>query len=369
MASDKLRRKIAFEAARLMYFREETQYHRAKLKAGRRLSQGWIRPGDMPSNREVRQQIQLFARVHEGHRRDEDLRDMRFEALRMMRLLRRYRPRLTGEVLSGHARDDSEIEIHVFGDADADVAAELTEQGLPYRLEHRAELRRGQHYETVHVHAEDRYRFRLVVHPEMSAREAARRSAADDKCQWASIRDVEELLARDYGHLSASDSASQDDEPETDRFERYASLLWPLEEVKQDPRRHPEGDALYHSLQVFELARDRYPYDEEFLLAALLHDVGKAIDRYDHVAAGLEALDGFITPRTAWLIRHHTDGVALRNRTLGVRSRRRLEQSENFEELMALVECDRLGRQRGVEVPEVEEAIDYVRQLAAHCDL
>ena len=63
-------------------------------------------------------------------------------------------------------------------------------------------------------------------------------------------------------------------------------LLLPLENVKQNPEYHPEGDALYHSLQVFDLARDELPYDEEFLLAALLHDVGKAIDPRDHVAAG-----------------------------------------------------------------------------------
>jgi len=41
--------------------------------------------------------------------------------------------------------------------------------------------------------------------------------------------------------------------------------------VEQPPQYHPEGDALYHSLQVFELAREARPYDEEFLLAALLH--------------------------------------------------------------------------------------------------
>src|SRR5262249_26822945 len=119
-----------------------------------------------------------------------------------------------------------------------------------------------------------------------------------------------------------------------DRFVIYRGLLLPLEKVMQKLPYHPEGDALYHSLQVFDLARDELPYDEEFLLAALLHDVGKGIDPQDHVAAALEALAGHITERTAWLIEHHSEGGSLRDGTLGVRSRRRLEESENFEELM-----------------------------------
>ena len=102
----------------------------------------------------------------------------------------------------------------------------------------------------------------------------------------------------------------------SDRFERYATLLLPLEQVKQSPKWHPEGDALYHSLQVFELARQQIPYDEEFLTAALLHDVGKAIDRLEHVQAGIEALEGSITSRTAWLIEHRQEGQALRDGTL-----------------------------------------------------
>ena len=105
------------------------------------------------------------------------------------------------------------------------------------------------------------------------------------------------------------DEALAEAESKVDRFQIYEMLLLPLENVKQSPKYHPEGDALYHSLQVFDLARDELPYDEEFLLAALLHDVGKAIDPADHVAAGLEALDGFITERTAWLIEHHMLGA------------------------------------------------------------
>jgi predicted HD phosphohydrolase len=104
-------------------------------------------------------------------------------------------------------------------------------------------------------------------------------------------------------------------------------------------------------------------YDEEFLTAALLHDVGKAIDPADHVAAGLDALNGFITERTAWLIEHHMLAHQLADRTLGARARRRLEQSEHFDDLVFLGQCDRAGRQSGVEAPELEEALDYLREL------
>ena len=81
----------------------------------------------------------------------------------------------------------------------------------------------------------------------------------------------------------------------------------------------------------------------------------------------MEALDGFVTPRTAWLIEHHAEAHALRDGTLGARSRRRLEASDDFDELMLLAECDDQGRAVGVEVPDVEEALEYLRDLAAMC--
>src|SRR5437764_3305370 len=94
MSDAKLRRAIALEAARLMYDRVESEYFTAKRKAARRLCRGNLKPEDLPSNAEIREQVQLFARVHEGEQRNRNLRAMRLEALRLMRLLRRFRPRL-----------------------------------------------------------------------------------------------------------------------------------------------------------------------------------------------------------------------------------------------------------------------------------
>lgn len=178
----------------------------------------------------------------------------------------------------------------------------------------------------------------------------------------ASIAELEQFLGSEYADLDL-DAAVDDAANQIDRFQLYESLLLPLENVKQPLKYHPEGDALYHSLQVFDQARDRLAYDEEFLTAALLHDIGKAIDPTAHEAAALEALEGFITQRTAWLIEHHMLAHKLADGTLGARARRRLEQSENYEDLLLLGECDRAGRQPGVEAPELDEAIAYLRDL------
>ena len=70
MEPSKLRRQIAFEAAQLMYQRQESEYYRAKMKAARRIHRGWVKPADLPSNAEIRDQVQMLARTHEGPQRN-----------------------------------------------------------------------------------------------------------------------------------------------------------------------------------------------------------------------------------------------------------------------------------------------------------
>src|ERR1700674_3941295 len=125
MANAKLRQAIALEAARLMYERVESEYFTAKRKAAKRLCRRGVKPEDLPSNAEIRDQIQLFARIHEGERRTQHLKEMRLEALRLMRLLRAVRPRLIGSVMTGHVRKGSDIDIHVFSDNPSLITAVL----------------------------------------------------------------------------------------------------------------------------------------------------------------------------------------------------------------------------------------------------
>src|SRR5262245_55844694 len=152
MNHSKLRRQIAWEAARLMYAREESEYYRAKQKAAHRICQGWVKPADLPSNAEIRDEIQAFARLHEGDSRTANLREMRIEALRLMRLLGRFRPRLIGSVMTGHTRAGSDIDLHVFSDNVAAVTSVLDEQGMVYDVERKRVRKHDEERIFTHVH-------------------------------------------------------------------------------------------------------------------------------------------------------------------------------------------------------------------------
>ena len=292
MADARIRRQIAFLAAQTMYRRLETEYFTAKRKAAKQLGVEYrYRPGDLPSNAEIRDQIQAMARMHEGEKRLDKLRDMRIEALRLMRKLARFRPRLIGSVWTGHVRKGSDIDIHVFSDSEALVCQALDETGLSHDVEKKRIIKFGEERVFTHIHVADRFNYELTLYPEEKLNYNFKSSITGKPIEKASIAELQLALEAEDPEADL-DAEVERLEDHIDRFELFRMLLQPLEGVKQSPKYHPEGDALYHSLQVFELARDERGYDEEFLLAALLHDVGKAIDPHDHVAAGLMALEG-----------------------------------------------------------------------------
>ena len=362
MNSSKLRRQIAWEAARLMYSRQESEYYTAKKKAAHQICKGWVKPADLPSNVEVRDQVQLLARMFEGSSRTDNLLAMRLAALTMMRRLAPFRPRLIGSVLTGHVRQGSDIDLHIFSDTTEAVTHLLDQDGLDYVVERKQVRKNGEERIYTHIHLTDNFPFELTLYAADQCHYAFKSSITGKAIERASIAELEQFLEGEYPDIDLA-AAAEEAANQVDRFQLYASLLLPLENVKQRLKYHPEGDALYHSLQVFDHARDQLAYDEEFVTAALLHDVGKGIDSSDHVTAGLEALDGFITERTAWLIEHHMLAHQLADGTLGARARRRLEQSEHYDDLVLLGECDRAGRQPGAEAPELDEALDYLREL------
>lgn len=130
--------------------------------------------------------------------------------------------------------------------------------------------------------------------------------------------------------------------------------LTALDGVRQDPRYHPEGDALFHSLQVFEHAL-RDDAEPELLAAALFHDVGKAVSGPDHDRIGAEMLVGW-PERTVWAVAHHLDLLRHPRRT-----RSRLDPVR-LRDLQVLRRWDLAGRDPRARVREPEECVAIVAE-------
>src|SRR5437773_11585169 len=198
MADVKLRQAIALEAARLMYERVESEYYTAKRKAAKRLCRRGVKPEDLPSNAEIRDQIQVFARIHEGAKRTQHLRDMRLEALRRMRLLRAFRRRLIGSVMTGHVRKGSDIDIHVFTDGVGLVTDILQNEGYQFDVERKQVVKHQESRVFTHIHIFDQFNFELTVYPEDKAHYVFKSSVTGKAIERASVRELEELLVREY---------------------------------------------------------------------------------------------------------------------------------------------------------------------------
>lgn len=147
-----------------------------------------------------------------------------------------------------------------------------------------------------------------------------------------------------------------------DSFDAVAACVAVLAAVRRNPARPGEGDLLDHTLEVFAHVHRERPFDEELLTAALVHDVGMAVDRRAPVAATLEAIGDLVTPRTRWLVETLPVARAYADNTLGHRARKRLEAHPDFLDALLLAEADR-GGGSGDPPPSLEQAVAVLRAL------
>ncbi len=146
-------------------------------------------------------------------------------------------------------------------------------------------------------------------------------------------------------------------------YDKLLVLLTALDGVRQDPQYHPEGDALFHSLQVFEVARAE-TRDWELLMAALVHDVGKAVDSAQHAEIGADLLEGLASQRVTSLVTHHLDLLRTPKAT-----RRRLRGTRELADLEKLRRYDLAGRNPKAWVPSPEDALAYLMNMMHHSTL
>ena len=133
------------------------------------------------------------------------------------------------------------------------------------------------------------------------------------------------------------------------------SILDSLDGIEENPIHHPEGDCLYHSLQVFQHALSET--DKPTLwAAALFHDVGKSVNYIHHAVAGSDMLEGLLNPNITWLTRHHLDLLKSPRKT-----RQKWKGTQQLSDLESLRRWDLAGRQTTVAVMSTQEAVDILQ--------
>jgi hypothetical protein len=205
MSGNRIRTAIAREAAQLMYREGVRQYFDAKRIAARRVLGGeWSRRGDLPSNGEIRDQLRELVTLAEGHDRERRLFAMRAEALRLMRELVDWHPRLIGSVWSGHARRGSDIDLHLFGEVDL-VARDLDVRGWLYEQEE-VLIRVSTGFRVYHhLHLQDRlFPVELSVYPLAERREVTRSSVDGKPIDRVSAARLRDLLREEHADAFAA---------------------------------------------------------------------------------------------------------------------------------------------------------------------
>lgn len=196
-----LRERLAQESARLMIEHGIVDFGLAKRKAAARLSVRTF--GALPSNAQIEACLAERQRIFEPDGHAGRLQELRVLALRVMRQLTGFEPRLAGPVLSGTATSSSRIELHVFAASAEAVAVALERYG--HRLSSCAQRFRFGGGRQVQVpgyrfHAE-RATVLTPVFPENGIREAPLSAVDKRPMARASRREIEALLAAEptYG--------------------------------------------------------------------------------------------------------------------------------------------------------------------------
>ena len=129
---DALRATIAQEAARLIAEHGIHDYGLAKRKAAERY--GVSEGTQLPRNVEIEDALRERQRLFGGGVHEENLQRLRGVAVRAMKLLGDFEPRLVGPVLLGTATEHDDVQLHVFADAVEAVVIFLLDRHVEYEL-------------------------------------------------------------------------------------------------------------------------------------------------------------------------------------------------------------------------------------------
>jgi predicted HD phosphohydrolase len=111
----------------------------------------------------------------------------------------------------------------------------------------------------------------------------------------ATFKSFEESTAEDWAKITPQLNVTQSLVPE-----RVISLMQAL---RTDHGGFPV-DRLEHSLQTATRA-ERDGRDEEYVLCALLHDIGDTLSPFNHPSIAADILKPFVSPANHWMVEKH----------------------------------------------------------------
>ncbi len=143
-----LKKRVAREAALLLYTSQEKEYKQAKRRAAQTLGSRVL-----PSNLEIAEELDRIAEDREGVSRKELLLRMRREAHKIMKALMKFNPLLVGSVWRGTARQNSDIDIVTFYQDQLQVLRQLQKFNFDVESsEWRSVTKEGKKEASFHIH-------------------------------------------------------------------------------------------------------------------------------------------------------------------------------------------------------------------------
>lgn len=193
-----LRKTLARDAAAIMYNEGVKQYFDAKRIANKRLlsrggvKSGQCRPKDLPSNGEISVELAKLVELLEDDK-DERLLALREAAVDVMRALKEFSPRLIGSVSTGHIRQGSDIDLHVFTDHIEQLETSLQHLQWCYEKEQITIKKGSQYVDYTHIYLQADFPIELSVYPRSELRVVNRSSTDGKPIVRLKLADVEAL--------------------------------------------------------------------------------------------------------------------------------------------------------------------------------
>ncbi len=368
MHTSRMRQQLAEEAARLLFRGESASVSDATRRATRRLSRKRISRSDLPDRQEVQAALMSFQETRGSVDRSTALRRVQMALLRLQSALPDVPLHVERNSLTEGFAPGRSIPVRATLPLPV-VEAMLLDRGIPCEP----------------VTGASDFSNWTSGGPESASDSSAGSVSGFDAAGALTVWLDWELSVRNWNSFGADILLADPWQPVAEFIAAIDSALGPagdgwaptlaeptledlpwdllthLEQLRPSPHKHPEGDLLYHSLQVFELGTQRHPCDVEFLAACLFHDVGYLVNPRQPTLASVDVLTPVASPRLVEIVAHLPDGWRYLQTGQMPRS---LRKSELFELVVDLARCDRDGRVPGEQVRTWEAAGVYLAEIA-----